>query len=187
MSHPFKWISEPSRKTAFWVFFALAILLMIALQALGAPLKTPAAPGGIVSFELAGSIDAAEKILGSWDGLARAYAGLNLGLDYLFIVAYAGAIGLGCALCAASLASRLRVFASIGFILSWAQLLAAVCDSTENYSLISLLVGSTDDGWALLARACAIPKFSIVLLGLAYLAVALVVLLVSAASRKQKP
>lgn len=184
MSHPFMWVSESSRKTVFWVFLGLAILLMIALQLLGAPLKTSAAPAGIVSFELAGSIDSTEKILSSWDALARAYAGLNLGLDYLFIVSYAGAIGLGCALLAASLARRLRVFAFIGVILSWAQLLAAACDATENYSLISLLLGSKTDGWALLARACAIPKFLIVLLGLAYLAVALIVLLVWAARRK---
>ncbi len=185
MSHPFKWVSESSRKTVFWVLFGLAILLMIALQVLGAPLKTQAAPAGIVSFELAGSINAAEKIVSSWDGQARTYAGLNLGLDYLFIFAYAGAIGLGCALLAASVARRHKVFASIGFVLSWAQLLAAACDATENYALISLLLGSRVNGLALLARACAIPKFLIVLLGLAYFAFALIVLLVWAARRKQ--
>lgn len=184
MSHPFMWVSESSRRAVFWVFFALAILLIIALQLLGGPLKTAAAPAGIVSFELAGSIANAERILSSWDGLARAYAGLNLGLDFLFIVAYAGAIGLGCSLLGASLGRRLKVFGSVGVSLAWAQLLAAAFDSTENYSLITLLLGSKENAWAVLARACAIPKFLIVLLGLAYLVVAIIVWLVLAALRR---
>lgn len=183
MLHPFGWVSEKSRKAVFWVFFALAIILMIAQQLSGGPLKTGAAPAGIVSFELAGSISNAEKILSSWDGLARTYAGLNLGLDFLFIVAYAGAIGLGCSLLAASLGKRFKTFGTVGVSLAWAQLLAAALDSTENYSLITLLFGSKENGWAVLARACAIPKFSIVVLGLAYLVAATIVWLILASLR----
>jgi hypothetical protein len=143
----------------------------------GGPLRTGASSLGIVSFELTGSISNAEKILNSWDSLAKVYAGLNLGLDFLFIVAYAGAIGLGCSLLASSLGRRFRVFGTIGVSLAWAQLLAAVLDSTENYALIRLLLGSERNVWAVVARSCAIPKFLIVLLGLVYIVIALVVLL----------
>jgi hypothetical protein len=184
MLHPFGWISEKSRNAVFWVFFAFAILLMIAQQLSGGPLKTAAAPAGIVSFELAGSISKADAILSSWDGMARTFTGLNLGLDFVFIVAYAGAIGLGCSLLGASLGKRFRAFGIVGVSLAWAQLLAAALDSTENYSLITLLLGSKENGWAVLARVCAIPKFSIVLLGLAYLVIAFMMSIATAGVRR---
>ena len=187
MLNPFGWVKEGSRRTVFWVFFALAVLLMAALQLLGGPLKTEAAPAGIVSYELAGSISNAERILSSWDSLAKTYAGLNLGLDFLFIVAYAGAIGMGCSILGSSLGRRLKAWGPVGIVLAWAQLAAAACDSTENFSLITLLVGSRENGWAALARACAIPKFLIVVLGLAYIAAAVVAWLVLAARRKGSP
>jgi hypothetical protein len=175
MSRLFQRISKSVRIGLFWVFFVLAILLMGALQILGGPLKTGASPLGIVSFELAGSISNAEKILNSWDSLAKIFAGLNLGLDFIFIVAYTGAIGLGCSLLASSIGRRFRVFGTVGISLAWAQLLAAACDLTENYGLISLLLGSKRNLWAVMARSCAIPKFLIVLLGLVYIIIALVV------------
>jgi hypothetical protein len=186
MVHPFGWVKEDSRSRVFWVFFALAILLMAALQLLGGPLKTEAAPAGIVSYELAGGIANTERILSSWDDLARTYAGLDLGLDFLFIVAYAGAIGLGCSILGARLGSRLKAWGTAGIVLAWAQIVAAACDSTENFSLITLLLGSREKGWAVLARACAIPKFLIVLLGLAYIAAAVAVWLVLAVRRKSR-
>ena len=108
MVHPFLWVSESSRTRVFWVFFTLAVALMVILQLLGAPLKTAAAPAGIVSYELAGKAAESQKILSAWDPAQKAYAGLNLGLDYLFIVSYVGAIGLGCSL----LATRWRTLHS---------------------------------------------------------------------------
>ena len=67
------------------------------LQAVDAPLKTPAAPQGIVSYEFAGTTTAAQRILDSWDAGAKVYAGFSLGLDYLYMPAYALTIGLACA------------------------------------------------------------------------------------------
>ena len=175
MVHPFLWVSESSRTRVFWVLFALAVALMVILQFLGAPLKTSAAPAGIVSFELAGNAAQSQRILGSWDAGARAYAGLNLGLDYLFIVSYVGAIGLGCSLLAGNLRKRIRSLFYVGVTLAWAQFLAAAFDSLENIALLRLLLGSRQAAWSVIARACAIPKFMIVLLGLLYIVVALVI------------
>jgi hypothetical protein len=167
-THPFLWLQDSSRKTAFWVSTALALLTMLALQALGASLKTEASPSGIVSFELAGSLANIATTLTSWDPTTRIYAGLNLGLDYLFIGTYVGAIGLGCVLVAESLSRYVRPLGTAGVLLAWGILLAGILDCVENYALIKLLLGSQANILAVVARFCAIPKFLIVLFGLLY-------------------
>jgi hypothetical protein len=168
--HPFVWIREPSRKIMFWTFAALAVLTMVALQLLGGPLKTNASPAGIVSFELAGSSENIERILASWDPSARVFAGLNLGLDFLFIDAYVGVIGLGCVLVGSAFGRRVRWLGAAGGAIAWAVVLAGVLDCVENYALIRLLLGSREALLPTVARWCAVPKFLIVLAGLLYIA-----------------
>jgi hypothetical protein len=170
-SHPFIWIREPSRKILFWLFAGLAVVTLLALQLLGVPLKTEASPAGIVSFELAGDAAKTEGILESWDPTARVYAGLNLGLDFLFIDAYVGAIGLGCVLVGSGLERRSRSLGAAGNYLAWAVVLAGVLDCVENYALIRLLLGSRQAWLAPVAQWCALPKFLIVLGGLVFVAI----------------
>lgn len=171
MVHPFAWIAGSARKPGFWLFALLAVAAMIVLQVLGGPLKTAPAPAGIVSYELAGSLANTEAILSSWDAVARVYAGLNLGFDYLFVAAYVVAIGLGCVLVGEALGPRGRGLAAAGGLLAWAVLLAGVLDGIENYALIALLLGAGAGGLSALARYCAIPKFLIVLAALLYVVV----------------
>jgi len=185
MFHPFLWISESSRTRVFWMFFAIAVALMIVMQLLGAPLKTADAPAGIVSYELAGSAAESQRILASWDAGTRASAGLNLGLDYLFIVSYAAAIGMGCSLLAVSIRQRAGVLAWVGIVLAWGQLLAGALDALENAALLRLLLGAEPAAWPAVARACAIPKFLIVALGILYLLAAGVVALAGRGSGRR--
>lgn len=183
MFHPFLWVSESSRTRVFWVFFAVAAALMVVMQLLGAPLKTADAPAGIVSYELAGKASESQRILASWDVGTRASAGLNLGLDYLFIVSYAAAIGMGCSLLAGSIRKRARALAWVGIVLAWGQLFAGALDALENAALLRLLLGAAPGAWPVVARACAIPKFLIVALGLLYLLAAGVVAFTGRGSR----
>ena len=111
-----------------------------------------------------------------WGERGRVYAGLNLGLDYLFMVAYAGAIGLGCALVADRLAGGNSLLSLVGRALAWGQFGAALLDAIENYALIRLLLGSEGAVWPALAKWCAFFKFAIVALGLAYVAIGAVVI-----------
>ena len=169
LRHPFRWISPSAQTRAFIVLLAVTLVVMISLQALGAPLQTGEAPLGIVSFELAGSLPVAQSMLESWGPSGRVYAGVNLGLDYLFLVAYAGSIGLGCVLLAQGLARQMRFLSLAGVVLAWAMIAAALLDAVENYALIRVLLGSQQELWPVLARWCAIPKFLIVAAGLLFL------------------
>ena len=168
--HPFRWLPDPIQRRAFWATTLLTLALMAILRVLDRPLQTTQAPQGIVSFELAGSMAKAQEILSSWDASARVYAGLSLGLDYLFMGAYATAIGLGCVLVLRTLHLS-GSLARLGTGLAWALLAAAILDATENYALIQLLLGSSQDSWPAVARWCAIPKFAIVVAGLLFIAV----------------
>jgi len=164
---PFQWIDESRRKAAFIVLTILTLSLSYALTSTGRPLKTPPAPNGIISFEFAGNLTNAVAMIESWDEPARVAAGLNLGLDYLYLVAYPLAIGLGCLL----LSRRFRPsgFAALtGILLSWLQPVAGILDAIENYALIKLLTGSRNEILPAIAYWCATPKFAIVAAGLAY-------------------
>jgi hypothetical protein len=167
--HPFRWINVSSQKWVFWFMFAFTILVIVGMQYSGGPLTTSAAPSGIVSFEFARSLSNAQAMVASWGPEEQVYAGINLGLDYLFMVSYGFAIGLGCVLVARGLADRFKSLATAGVFLAWGALLAALLDALENYGLMRLLLGSTNQVWPTLAYWCAGPKFVLVGLGLLYI------------------
>jgi len=172
--HPFNWLSTSGQKRAFVALLVLTLAVMASLNALGRPLNTEPAPLGIVSFELAGELPRAQSMVESWGQTGRVYAGLNLGLDYLFMVAYSSCISLGCVLVAHSLSPRLSSVSSLGVLLAWAQFGAALLDAVENYALIRVLLGSQQALWPVVARWCAIPKFLIVAAGLVYVGLGVV-------------
>jgi len=170
-THPFTWVPVKIHKKVFIILLITSIAVMTGLQVLDVPLKTEAAPSGIVSFEFAGSQEKARQIVDSWSSAARISAGMSLGLDYLFLLAYAGAIGLGCVLAAHKLSQQQYVLASVGVLVAWGQLGAAFLDAVENYGLIHVLLGSETELWPVLAFWCAISKFTLVAVGLAYIVV----------------
>jgi hypothetical protein len=114
--HPFQWIAGPAQKYVLPVLAVLALAVMICLYVMGMPLQTRAAPQGIISFEFAGSLENAEHMIESWGKDGPMYAGLNLGLDYLYLVLYSCALGLSCA-----------VVAHFGLFLCRAEI--RICDS----------------------------------------------------------
>ena len=208
--HPFDWLSTSGQKRAFIVLLVLTLAVMVSLNALGGPLNTEVAPLGIVSFELAGELSLAQSMVESWGQIGQVYAGLNLGLDYLFLVAYSSSIALGCVLVARSLSrsnsarpgslrhcsgqspdpgrkrgfgNPLRTILDVGVLLAWAQLGAALLDALENYTLIQVLLGSQQKLWPVVARWCAVPKFLIVAAGLVYVGVGVVLAVVTKARR----
>lgn len=183
LRHPFEWLAPSKEKWVFLLFLALTLAVMASLQRLGQPLQTAAAPQGIISFELAGTLPLARQMIDSWGPTGQVYAGLDLGLDYLFLVAYANTIGLGCVLVADRLGRLFAPLAVVGIGLAWAQLGAAVFDAVENYALIQLLLGSEQTAWPIVARGCALSKFLLVGLGLVYVVLGAGAVIVARARR----
>ncbi len=151
----------------FWVLFGFTLLIIIGMQVSGAPLVTEAAPGGIITFELVGSLEGSQEIIQSWQGQPMVWAGVNMGLDFLFLVFYSMSIALGCILIADRF-NHLNIIKKIGIGAAIAIFIAAGLDVLENIALIKLLTGSTNAMLPQIARWCAIPKFTLVLLSMLY-------------------
>ncbi len=177
--HPFRWIKPESQIITFAVSFFATILIIIGMQALGKPLNTEAAPAGIVTFEFAGDLDTAQSIIASWEGDSLIYAGLNLGVDYLFMAAYGMSIGLGCILVSQRLQQKRNSLSRLGVLLAWGSILAALLDALENYALIRVLLGSINEAWPTIAKWCAGVKFFLVAVGIGYVLIGAVYVLLA--------
>ncbi len=165
MRHPLDFLPSEQRKPLFLSLLILTLILFAVFRALDAPLRTAAAPNGIVSYELAGEIKPAAEILASWNERAQLFAAFGLGLDYLFMPAYALTLSLGILLAASR---HTGGFAKLGAPLGWGALLAALFDAVENFSLWQFLLGDFQKLWPSLAAFCAIIKFTLLLLGIIY-------------------
>lgn len=169
IQHPLAAIPNHKRKPVLIALLVITLGVFVALTVIGAPLQTGAAPYGIVSFELAGDVTQARAMVNSWDVTARIRAGLSLGLDYLFMVAYAVTIGLACVWMADISRRRgWRKMATLGVWLAWGQAPAAILDAVENLALIMALLGPIVSPWPEIALACAVPKFVLVFGGVLY-------------------
>ena len=67
MNHPLTFLPSDRRKPLFLSLLGLTLILFAVFRVFDTPLRTSAAPNGIVSFELAGAIKPAAEILASWD------------------------------------------------------------------------------------------------------------------------
>ena len=177
MNHPLDFIPADKRKPVFFAFLAGTLILFAVFRVLDTPLRTTAAPNGIVSFELAGTSEKAFQIMVSWEPInfqgpkivaLRGYlfAAFGLGLDYLFMPVYATALALGILLAAGKHGRR---FSTFGVLLGWGAYAAALFDAVENYALARMLI--LNEVWApypQIAAICASIKFGLLLLGLFY-------------------
>ena len=173
---PFDRCSNSARKKALVLALVLSLVLLVALRILDIPLRTPVAPRGIVSFELAKDADASRLIRASWNARAKTHAALSLGLDYLFLIVYAVFISLACVQTGKAIQHISPLLARLGAILAWAQFVAAILDAVENLALISLLLDSERLWLPAVARGCAIVKFTIVSAGFVYIGGGLLVI-----------
>lgn len=166
MRHPLAFIPAGARKPLLFTFLILTLVLLALLQALDQPLRTDAAPYGIVSFELAGDPGTARLITDSWkDTRLRLTAAAGLGIDYAFMPVYALALGLGTLLAAQRHEGLVK---SMGALAGYMALSALIFDAVENYALFRVLLGEGESGYPALAALCAILKFGLILLAMSY-------------------
>lgn len=172
MRHPLEFVTHGARKRLFLTFLLLTLSLFAVFRVLDQPLRTPAAPNGIVSFELAGTPEKAFQIMVSWEAVEQPdilrirgylFAAFGLGIDYLFMPVYALALGFGTLLAAGRHAGWLR---SLGTAAGYGAFAAALFDAVENYALFQVLLGAFDSSYPMLAAVCAAVKFGLLAFGL---------------------
>lgn len=170
LRHPFEGV-PPTRRVGFWLACAAAtVAVMLVFNLTGTPTITPAAPQGIVSLQLAGSAEAANRILASWDSAARLRAAFGLGLDFLFPLLYAATIGSACVWAAGAFRLVWPGLAVGGVLLAWEMWLAALFDYLENMALTAILFGGVQPPLPEVARALALLKFCLIGVALVYVA-----------------
>ena len=163
MKHPLEFIPQTLRKPLFYFFFTCTLVIFGIFRPLDVPLQTSAAPNGIVSFELAHTLDSSQAMIQSWDENARLIAAFGLGFDYLFMFIYAVALSLGLLLAGNAKPNWYHALTSW---LGWAAFAAALFDMVENYGLWRVLTGSVDSMFPQIAALCATIKFILLIAGL---------------------
>lgn len=163
---PLDFIPAPRRVRLLWIFIAFNLGFYAVFLWLDQPLRTPAAPAGIVSYELAASPLAAQAMLASWNETARVSAAFGLGFDFLFMPSYAIALSLAVMIAAGR--RRGRFWAVAGKTLSWGAFAAVGFDAVENIALFFILLYGAAPPLPELAFVCAVIKFLILLLGVFY-------------------
>jgi len=183
MQHPLEFVSSSYRKRFFLLFLFMTVTLFAVFRVLDKPLRTSAAPNGIVSFELAGSVEQARAITDEWKrsslllsevagqpnpdivNIPYVFAAFGLGIDYLFMPVYALALAFGTLLVANKHSGWLR---SLGAVAGYGAFAAALFDAVENYALFQILLNRIFSPYPEIAYYCASIKFSLLIFGLIY-------------------
>ena len=182
MKHPLEFFPIQNRKQIFFMLLALTLILFAVFRVLDQPLRTSAAPRGIVSFELAGDVGTVNSILASWKqaslllsavagkpnpdivNIPFAFAAFGLGLDYLFMPVYALTLSLGILLATQKHTAWMR---SVGAVTGYGAFVAPLFDTVENYALFQILLGRVFSPYPEIAFYCATIKFCLLILGIA--------------------
>lgn len=173
---PFSWLPARQHPRGILFLLSLAALAFLAVATTNLPLQTETAPLGILSLQFAGSPARAGAVVASWGNEARVYAGLNIGLDYLFLVAYSLLLALACSFLAGRRAMLDPRWVGLGRVLSWGMLLAGLLDGVENWASLSLLLEPGRTGLGPWITAFSSAKFVLILLGVYYIAVGTIAL-----------
>lgn len=142
----------------FWLLLALFLPTAVAMVLIDLDLRGPQSPNGIISLELCAYADTCAAIVEQWGSRGRDAAMLGLGLDYLFLVAYAGLLGVS-------------LWWRGSRRMPWAALGAGLADAVENFALVQYL--QQGGGWAQAAAMFATLKFALLALASFWLLVLL--------------
>jgi hypothetical protein len=184
MQHPLEFIPAEYRKRIVFTLFTLTLSLFAVFRVLDQPLRTPAAPNGIVSFEFAGNAQTARAITDSWKQMSLllssvagqpnpdivnvpfVFAAFGLGLDYLFMPIYSFALAFGTLF---AMGRHAGWFRSLGAAAGYGTFAAALFDAAENYALFQILVNKIYSPYPEIAYYCASLKFVLLIFGLLYI------------------
>lgn len=150
-----------ARVLGFLFFASLSLILLLQLRGIDAPLVTDAAPYGIVSYELAFTLERAKAILESWrsSGVTES-ARVSLGVDVGFLLAYPFFFWSAVRLLRRNSGTT---FDRVGQRLGLAVLVCIPLDALENWWLWRMIENGASSALALLAGTAASIKFLLVL------------------------
>ena len=154
-------------KNKIRLYFLGTIVTVLVMRFLDKPLKNEIATNGIVSFELAGSLQNSIDILNSWGVNAKLYAGISLGFDYLFMLMYSLLLYTLVKYLTSKFSNTSAI--KLGNLIAIFMFIAGVLDAIENYSLIQLYLGNLDQIFSTVAYYSATLKFSIIGIGITYI------------------
>lgn len=152
----------------------LTLVFLIVLRSLDLETPNTVAPHGIISLEVAGTVERADAIKAVWiskfGDLQRAW--LSIIIDFGFLLVYSTALGLSCIL-AHEMFQAKGVWTGVGFprigvLLAWGASMAGLLDILENLAMMAILWGARGEIWPQLSHSFATVKFAFVLAGLLY-------------------
>jgi hypothetical protein len=139
----------------FWIVTAATLGWIILMR--------PFSPANIVQFELAKTVDSAQRIMDAWGEEGISKARVSIYLDFVFIFLYAWAIGLG-AKVSTAFSSNDKLIA-VGSFFSRVIWFAGSCDLIENLAMLFTL-SDINELTTSMAFYFAIVKFTIVVMAL---------------------
>jgi len=148
-----------SRKRWLWLLGVTSVALFVVLAIVDRKVQDSGGPG-IIPFELAGSSERANEILGEWDASATDAARLSIWLDFPYLVLYGAFFCL--AILAVRDAARCRGwerFARAGTAIAFAPIAAAAFDVVEDVFLLLVIGGHADGSAPAIATGFAVAKF----------------------------
>lgn len=123
----------------------------------------------VVAFEFAGSQARAARIMGEWGPEGRSAAHLSLILDYGYMLSYGLFFAIaGFAIRDTARARGWRRMATVGAVVPFFALAAALFDATENVALLLTLAGKGGSLAPPLATVCSTFKWALIGVAILY-------------------
>jgi hypothetical protein len=166
--HPYQKLGAERRSgLLFGLLISTGLLFAAAAYAAG-PLINDAAPWGLLSYELGGSVDEIKTVLDSWHDGHRIRAGFALGFDFLFMLSLTNFLALAAVHAADRVRSKSLELSRVGPMLAWGQWIAGALWIAQNLLLFTMLTGPVTTPRPEIVFWCGAVKFSLLGLGLAY-------------------
>src|SRR5690606_29086438 len=133
-------------KRIFQASLVVTLVIGVLFLYLDPMLRTSLAPYGIVSLELCAYSDSCNAMVAGWDVRQQNLAAFLLGIDYLFLLAYAAAIFTAYQLRIPGLSGPLR---RVTCMIAWLAPVAGLLDAVENGYLLGGLLAAdySSAGW----------------------------------------
>jgi hypothetical protein len=185
LTSPFSSLSKKAEKKLTFFLVIATIFIGYFMLFFDSFLTNEVCENGIISFQLAKHVGVSEAILNSWNNQSKISAGLNTGLDFLFLIIYPSLIALLVHKLNRKLWSN-HSFYSIGIIVLFTQFFAALFDAIENIGLTQLLLGNITQFWTSIAYYFAIAKFILLAIGILYIIINFIIFIIKKVNKNEQ-